>query len=66
MFSLQSFWVNLYFLFQKGVFGGTLIGMQLMGRDKGGEGGVIVNMSSAVGKLSLQLYFFIDFVFIIS
>ena len=56
----------MHFLFQKGVFGGTLIGMQLMGRDKGGGGGVIVNMSSIVGKLILQLYRFIVVPFIIS
>ena len=46
---------GIYFMFQKGVFGGTVIGMQSMGRDKGGEGGVIVNMSSTAGKLNVKL-----------
>lgn len=35
--------------FQNGVMNGTVLGMKYMGKDNGGNGGVIVNMSSVVG-----------------
>jgi len=36
-------------LLQNAVVRGTLLGLQYMGKDEGGKGGVVVNMSSIVG-----------------
>jgi NAD(P)-dependent dehydrogenase (short-subunit alcohol dehydrogenase family) len=36
-------------LFQNAVVRGTLLGFQYLGKDKGGKGGVVVNIASIVG-----------------
>jgi 15-hydroxyprostaglandin dehydrogenase (NAD) len=36
-------------LFQNAVVRGTLLGLQYMGKDEGGNGGVVVNMASVAG-----------------
>lgn len=36
-------------MFQNAVVRGTLLGLQYMGKDKGGRGGVIVNTASVLG-----------------
>jgi 15-hydroxyprostaglandin dehydrogenase (NAD) len=36
-------------LLQNAVVRGTLLGLQYMGKDKGGKGGVVVNISSNLG-----------------
>jgi 15-hydroxyprostaglandin dehydrogenase (NAD) len=36
-------------LLQKAVVRGTLLGLQYMGKDEGGKGGVVVNMASLAG-----------------
>jgi 15-hydroxyprostaglandin dehydrogenase (NAD) len=36
-------------VFQNAVVRGTLLGLQYMGKDKGGKGGVMVNISSIAG-----------------
>lgn len=41
---------TLYFLFQISVIRGTYIGLDYMKTENGGNGGVIVNMSSLAGK----------------
>jgi len=39
-------------LFQNAVVRGTLLGLQYMGKDKGGKGGVVVNMASIAGLVA--------------
>jgi 15-hydroxyprostaglandin dehydrogenase (NAD) len=36
-------------LLQNAVVRGTLLGLQYMGKDEGGKGGVVVNIASVVG-----------------
>jgi 15-hydroxyprostaglandin dehydrogenase (NAD) len=38
-----------FWLFQNAVVRGTLLGFQYMGKDKGGKGGVVVNIASILG-----------------
>jgi len=38
-------------LLQNAVVRGTLLGFQYMGKDEGGKGGVVVNMSSIAGLI---------------
>jgi NAD(P)-dependent dehydrogenase (short-subunit alcohol dehydrogenase family) len=40
-------------LLQNAVVRGTLLGLQYMGKDKGGKGGVVVNIASIVGMAPL-------------
>jgi len=39
-------------LLQNAVVRGTLLGLQYMGKDEGGKGGVVVNMSSIAGLVA--------------
>ena len=40
-------------LLQNAVVRGTLLGLQYMGKDEGGKGGVVVNIASVVGLAPL-------------
>jgi hypothetical protein len=39
----------MFWLLQNAVVRGTLLGLQYMGKDKGGKGGVMVNIASTLG-----------------
>jgi 15-hydroxyprostaglandin dehydrogenase (NAD) len=41
--------MNSIWLFQNAVVRGTLLAFQYMGKDKGGKGGVVVNIASILG-----------------
>lgn len=47
---------RVYFCFKNAVVRGTLLGMQHMGKDRGGKGGTIVNISSIVGVCPTDLF----------
>ncbi|XP_077284437.1 uncharacterized protein LOC143909985 [Arctopsyche grandis] len=47
-------WEKMIEINMKGTINGTVLGMQFMGKDKGGQGGTIVNISSVMGLSSSQ------------
>ena len=47
-------------LFQTGTVRGTLLAVEHMRKDKGGAGGVIINVASAGGKDNNSISFFSD------
>ena len=49
--------VVLWVIFQTGTIRGTLLAVEHMRRDKGGEGGIIINVASAGGKVDDSIFF---------
>ena len=51
--------ILLHKLFQNGAIRGTLLALQFMGKDKGGQGGVVINIGSAASarpQISTPIY----------